>query len=654
MNNLSTTSSEIYTQNIFSLLNEGSNKNELKLPKKKISLKNNINGLKICKLNQSITTNKISPIFSRSISIRKKRKLVLNSGKRNLLSKENKEILNNEEKDVKNLTLWEQENINYKKQKHNILFGELKNIYTRDNSISKIKELENVSSIMYSSKTTNNILKKTPLITNSTLSKYYLQNKQNEGAILMNSISKTKSRFNKNLFLDKNKQDLSLFNFDLEALDSMKEENLEKTKDIQRDNQNDYYRKIVNEKIRQESSMRESLIKIANLISEKKDEKEKIKIELEELYKKKNKEDEIFFEERNKLKTAILKLEELYCSSNRFLIKSGTNLNKDTIYKNMSIKTTMWNNLEHKISELIEENKRKTEEFEKTKEEYNKKLQLINEEQGYLKFVYYTMVQNQRLYYFNILKSGYDVRYDGLVWCVKNLIEMNTNLEYFHFPKFLDHEQIDYLISQAKSLLLENLYNLTLRILKRKQNKRRDEQKQNEYKKLQIYVNERQNDRERKRKERKLNTKNYIFSKRKNDNSDIKTRIINSYNTIYNKYKDAFKLSEGIIDDEEQSNKIVNEIRESILLKGEYSNNEKENLILKFFEQDPKNKMVLKIILQLRKEINKIAEKRNEDRKKMIEKIKEREKNTDRYANPALSIEFDLIYSALFGTNMRK
>ena len=91
----------------------------------------------------------------------------------------------------------------------------------------------------------------------------------------MNSISKTKSRFNKNLFLDKNKQDLSLFNFDLEALDSMKEENLEKTKDIQRDNQNDYYRKIVNEKIRQESSMRESLIKIANLIFREKRRKRK-------------------------------------------------------------------------------------------------------------------------------------------------------------------------------------------------------------------------------------------------------------------------------------------------------------------------------------------------------------------------------------------
>ena len=131
----------------------------------------------------------------------------------------------------------------------------------------------------------------------------------------------------------------------------------------------------------------------------------------------------------------------------------------------------MWNNLEHKISELIEENKRKTEEFEKTKEEYNKKLQLINEEQGYLKFVYYSMVQNQRLYYFNILKSGYDVRYDGLVWCVKNLIEMNTNLEYFHFPKFLNNEQIDYLISQAKSYLMENLLTLTLRILKKKQKK---------------------------------------------------------------------------------------------------------------------------------------------------------------------------------------
>ena len=60
------------------------------------------------------------------------------------------------------------------------------------------------------------------------------------------------------------------------------------------------------------------------------------------------------------------------------------------------------------------------------------------------------------------------------------------------------------------------------------------------------------------------------------------------------------------------------------------------------------------MILELRRQIKQIKDERNEERKKMIEKIKEREENIDRYANTALSLEFDLIYSALFGTNMPK
>ena len=173
---------------------------------------------------------------------------------------------------------------------------------------------------------------------------------------------------------------------------------------------------------------------------------------------------------------------------------------------------------------------------------------------------------------------------------------MDTNLEYYHFPKFLDHEQIDYLISQSKSYLMENLLSLTLHILKQKQKEIREEEKENEYKKLKTYVKEKE---EIKKKEKEKNKKKEPPKPKLNKN-DIKSRVLKSYNELYNKYKDAFKFSETTtLNDEEQAKKIFIEISDSIISKGDYSNHEKENLILKFFEQNPLNKIQLKLIFEL-------------------------------------------------------
>ena len=308
----------------------------------------------------------------------------------------------------------------------------------------------------------------------------------------------------------------------------------------------------------------------------------------------------------------------------------------------------MYNNLEYEIKELTKESQKQLKEIEIIKNKYNHKLKLINEEQGYLKFVYFTMLHKQRLYYLNILKNGYDVRYEGLVWCVRHLMEMDTNLEYYHFPKFLDHEQIDYLISQSKSYLMENLLSLTLHILKQKQKEIREEEKQIEYKKLKNYAKERE---EIKKKEKEKN-KEKESPKPKLNKNDIKSRVLKSYNELYHKYKDAFKFSETTtLNEEEQAKKIFVEIRDSIISKGDYSNHEKENLILKFFEQNPQNKIILKVIFELREQIKKIQEERYEEKRKMYEKMKERESNLDRYANTKLSVEVDLVFSALFGSN---
>ena len=593
----------------------------------------------------NINHSKTKINFPKPIKLQKKKFLLASSIYEN---NEKQEELKTEEKNVRNLTYWENENLKYKAENYNMLFSALKKLYTKENSLTKLKELENISLLIESSKNTKKELKKIPLIKNNTLEKFYLKNKQDEGTILMNSLAKTKSRFKYSLFEKKTKNDLTSFNIDIETIDAMKDENLEKTKDIQRDSQNKYYRKLINDKSRQESLMREDLIKIANRINDKKEEKEKIKYDLDKIYEKKHKIEEECFNKRNTLKYQILELEDLLNHSQKFFKKTGKKVDKETLFKNISTKASMYNNLEHEINELGKESQKQLEEIEKLKNKYYHKLKLINEEQGYLKFVYFSMLQEQRLYYLNILKNGYDVRYEGLVWCVKHLLEMDTNLEYYHFPKFLDHEQIDYLISQSKSYLMENLLTLTLHVLKQKQKERREEEKQTEYKKIQNYVKEKE---EIKNNEKEKQKKKESPKPQKNKN-DIKSRVIKSYNELYNKYKDAFKFSETTtLNDEEQAKKIFIEIRDSIISKGDYSNHEKENLILKFFEQNPLNKIQLKLIFELREQIKKIQEERYEEKKRMYQKMKERERNLDRYANTKLSVEVDLVFSALFGSN---
>ena len=56
-----------------------------------------------------------------------------------------------------------------------------------------------------------------------------------------------------------------------------------------------------------------------------------------------------------------------------------------------------------------------------------------------------------------------------MIWCVRNLLELQTNLEYHHFPKFLTHEEIDYLIKIANISLEEIQLKIILKTLKKKQ-----------------------------------------------------------------------------------------------------------------------------------------------------------------------------------------
>ena len=94
-----------------------------------------------------------------------------------------------------------------------------------------------------------------------------------------------------------------------------------------------------------------------------------------------------------------------------------------------------------------EKDKKKYEEVLRKKEdEFNK----ITKDIKILEEVMKRLKIHQINYYKNLLKNGIDVRNEGLVWIIRNLIELESNIEYDMFPTFIDKECVDYLIKIAK------------------------------------------------------------------------------------------------------------------------------------------------------------------------------------------------------------
>lgn len=248
------------------------------------------------------------------------------------------------------------------------------------------------------------------------------------------------------------------------------------------------------------------------------------------------------------------------------------------------------------------------------------------------------MLKEHREYYYKILKNGYDVRYDGLVWVVRHLLEMNSILDYHHFPSFLDHDQINYLISFAQLFLDENIMLITLKSLKARQQRIRMEENHQRYNKLTDYCSS-----------KKKETKFYITNKK--NKKSIENRLLLTFSNLHNKYQDAFKnITDKKLDDNNLT-KIINEIKTSLLQTGSYQNIERQNCLIKFFEENANNKDELEMILILRDKIKEIKQQREKMKKAMFEKLEEKAKNQNRYTNPQQSLEYELAFSALFGCN---
>ena len=80
---------------------------------------------------------------------------------------------------------------------------------------------------------------------------------------------------------------------------------------------------------------------------------------------------------------------------------------------------------------------------------YKKKINETKEESTIVKKRYFELSVKEKEYYLDILKKGEDYRKEGLSWVVKKLLEINVNLDENCFPKDLNNQHINYLITIA-------------------------------------------------------------------------------------------------------------------------------------------------------------------------------------------------------------
>ena len=108
-------------------------------------------------------------------------------------------------------------------------------------------------------------------------------------------------------------------------------------------------------------------------------------------------------------------------------------------------------------------------------EDYTKKINQIDFDLRTLKVRVNNRMTEHKKYYFEILKQGIDVRQEGLTWVLQKLIELKAFIENSKFPKFLNSQQIDYLLTISyKKHELSELIKL-FQVLKNKQKTLKDQ-----------------------------------------------------------------------------------------------------------------------------------------------------------------------------------
>ena len=447
-------------------------------------------------------------------------------------------------------------------------------------------------------------------------------------------------------------------------------------------NKIDLFNKMYKERLNYENQLQKELIFVNNIIFNKKYIKKEKNIELNKLYSEIDKvKNDYDFKKSNFLKEISNLFEEFSIEHNTIMSEKlnevkqiNENKNEQVLKKLEKKRTkkdisnqikdlefikknrmyTINNEMKIGLEKINNEFKIKFNELDIKKQKLDKELNIINTELNYYKNINEELLREHQIYFLDILKKGKDCRKEGLVWVVKNLLELQINLEYHHFPKYLTHEQINYLKKLAYLSLEENELKIILKILKRKQKDNRETatiQYMNFFDTISSKeINKNKQNEKYQTKSIKKQTVNYD-----EDTLLVKNKIDTKFLKIYRNNEEAFKIYLAKSLEDEKMQNIIYYIKKAL-----YNNNDgflKDNKIsiIEAFMGKTKNKDFFGLILNITNRLHEIEKTKksmiNKEKEYYLERIKNNNGNNNMETLDYLYNK-ELIKNGLFGNKI--
>ena len=332
--------------------------------------------------------------------------------------------------------------------------------------------------------------------------------------------------------------------------------------------------------------------------------------------------------------------------------KEITNEIKDLEFQKKNKMTTINNQMKEGMNNINNQYNVKFKELYKRKEKLENELNIINAELNYYKNINEELLREHQLYYLDILKKGKDCRKEGLVWVVRNLLELKINLEYHHFPKYLTHEHIDYLKNLAYLILEEVELKIILKILKKKQKDDRENAKIEYMNLFDTLTNE---------VSKNKHERNYKISIKKalksydEETLKVKDRIDKKFIKVYKNNEEALKIYLAKSLEDEKLQNFIYYIKKALY--GHNNTNfvkENKSSIIEAFMGKTKNKDLFGLILNITKRLHEIDTNKknliNKEKEYFLERVKNNEENNTESLDYLYNKE--LIKNCLFGNKI--
>ena len=229
----------------------------------------------------------------------------------------------------------------------------------------------------------------------------------------------------------------------------------------------------------------------------------------------------------------------------------------------------------------------------------------------------------------------------------KKFIRITINLEYHRFPKFLTHEEIDFLIKRVDiSLESKQLKNI-MKILRKKQLELKQKENLNKLNGVNLFIAKKKNNND--SDSEKLYYSNIEYN---NTLMKVKAQIDKKFINLYSRNIDMLNrinAERGI--EEAKIIELIKSLREGLF--GRFKTDKNEKQIFKIFKTNNLTRKIFSLLLYIRKRLDVLQYVNEKLIQEQIKIFKEKEIFNDENNNSIRAyMQNELVKKCLFGTSI--